>query len=301
MARKKNHRPKLPPALVVCSDVMTNIMEELYDMSCEYVLNDLEAQDRVILNSYSDDPDEYDGGKKNCLSNLFWWADVIPIATSEMFHDSEWNLFNVAVNTIMKEVKDGHTTISEVWSDIQDLKIDEDQYLEFDGWKKTPAPADLSAENFVHYVLQDTFDTMYGNHCDFEYEVLRDDNYFRILTPELASKCTGEEIDHENVNIANNIGKYVFLLYYGYPVNTDTYDELDEDGIYIETADSLLKRYKDLPRYIGLGESFETIDEEFQFSEFFGCIYRAYKIATLNGVSDEDFKQTYRNLFTEKK
>lgn len=74
-----------------------------------------------------------------------------------------------------------------------------------------------------------------------------------------------------------------------------------------KTADFLLKRYKDLPRYIGLGEPFETIDEEFQFSElgcpiseFFGCIYRAYKIATLNGVSDEDFRQTYRNLFIEK-
>ena len=148
MNTKNNHRPKLTPALVVCSDVMTNIIEEFYNISKDFIIYKLKAEGEDILHSYSEDPDVCDGGKKGCLSDLFWWAEDITDDTTSMFSAYEWGAFIISINTIMNEIEAGHTSISEVWSDIQNLKIDKDKYLRFAGWKQTPKPIDLSINNF---------------------------------------------------------------------------------------------------------------------------------------------------------
>lgn len=296
MTKKRKYKVHLTPGQKVCSDAMTAMLEDLYRSTRDIVL-ELETVFPINLSEDSDD-------LYVCMTNLYWWADGIPNNTCDMFQSFEWNAFVVSIEQITELVNKGTMSLSDIWEQAQLCKLK--PFGEFEAWERISEPDDLSLDNFVHYILKDCCDNMFGHPMDFDLsEFDYGDEYFHKLTPEILKKCEHflDNPDVQKANLEGNVDKEVYILLNGFPA---TYDEIlasdKEDEIFIETEDFILAKYKFLPEYfygdnVQMRSLEDSYDLHFCFGEFFDRMTLAYSIAKRNNKSDEEFLKQFRNMY----
>lgn len=235
-------------------------------------------------------------------SYLYWWADETT-QDSIMFDDYHWCLFLKSLGLIQRMVKDGQLTLEEVWDQMNEIKEKKEDGIFFEGWISTPMPEGLSLENFVHYLFVDIFNLLYSYLKYVYYLEGMEDAYFKVLNRKLIDKYLETKVEYDYIgedvlHFNDNLGKYVYAAWGGESFTDAEMDEYEWNGLYILTEEYLQAMYKELPLYVKPKKS-NFVCSNFQGSEFVSRILIAHKLAFLNGKSDEQFRNEYKQLYEE--
>lgn len=207
------------------------------------------------------------------------------------FSEYFWSLMLKMLTLISKSSEFGKLDIKRVWNFYQQNKEDKDN-LSWWGWEKVVDPDvtnNIDHSNFVEYFYLDSIANI------FDVEIFHDtlnDNYFVKLDEKWAEyACVNNDNPEYVAQVKSNIGKYVYLSYWGEPIQIiNKIENFSPEAVYLMSCEDIIDYYRMIIKNIN------KIERLYIGREFFDNILIANKLYHLNGRSDSEFKNDFSSI-----
>ena len=222
---------------------------------------------------------------------ILWGFDNLLNGGVICFNKYDWTLMLQMLTLISKSSEFGKLDIKRVWNYYQQNKEDQNN-LSWGGWKKVVDPEitnNIGHSNFAEYFCLDSIANI------FDAEIFDDtinETYFVKLDEKWAEyACVNKNNPEYIARVKSNIGKYVYLSYWGEPIQTiKEIDNFYPEAVYLMSCEDIVNYYRMIINKIN---KLEQLDIE---REFFDNILIAHKLYHLNGRSDSEFENDFLSI-----